>query len=75
MRTGLSLGLAGSLAGLAGAFGLSRFLKSYLYGVSATDPLTFAAAVLLIVSAAAAASWIPSRKAGRLDPVRILRED
>ncbi|HEV2423416.1 MAG TPA: ABC transporter permease [Terriglobia bacterium] len=70
---GLRLALAGVVVGLAGAWGLSRFLASLLYGVKPDDPLTFAAVPLILLSAALLACYIPARRATKLDPIRALR--
>jgi predicted permease len=63
---GIGLGLAASL-------GLTRLMTSMLFGVSATDPLTFAAVVLILLAVALAACWIPARRAMRVDPMVALR--
>jgi predicted permease len=70
---GLRLSVGGVIAGVAAAAALTRFISSLLYGVGAFDPVTFAsvAAVLLIV--ATAASYIPARRAARVDPMVALR--
>jgi putative ABC transport system permease protein len=70
---GLKLSLLGVAIGLAGALVLTRFLKSLLFGVTATDPLSFAGMSLLIVGAALVASYLPARRATRMDPVNALR--
>ncbi|MDH3272237.1 MAG: ABC transporter permease [Gemmatimonadota bacterium] len=72
---GLRLTGIGVALGLAAAFGLSRVLASLLYGVSATDPLTFAGMALLLTSIAAGAAWVPARRASRVDPVEALRSE
>ena len=59
--------------GLLGALGATRLLASQLYGVRATDPLTFVAVPLLLALVALAACWIPARRASRVDPVVALR--
>jgi putative ABC transport system permease protein len=72
---GLRLALPGVLLGLAGALALTRFLQSMLYGVQATDPLTFAQIALLMIVVAAAASYIPARRAVRASPMRSIGND
>ena len=67
----LGIGLA---LGLAGAYGLSRVLRELLTGVTATDPLTFAAITLLLTAVAGAACLIPAFRASRLDPLVALRD-
>ncbi|HUN64403.1 MAG TPA: ABC transporter permease [Candidatus Sulfotelmatobacter sp.] len=63
----------GVLFGLAGAYSLTRVLNSLLFGVSSTDPSTFAAVTLLLVFASLLASYIPARRATRVDPLTALR--
>ncbi|HTK29688.1 MAG TPA: ABC transporter permease [Vicinamibacterales bacterium] len=70
---GARLALAGIGVGLAAAFAVSRALTALLFGVSAADPLTFFTAAIGLAAAALAASYIPARRAGRIDPVGLLR--
>ena len=58
---------------LAGALAMSRLLSSLLYGVQATNPLTFAGVVLLLAAIALAACYLPERRAARVDPIIALR--
>jgi len=70
---GLRLALLGTSLGLAGALGLTRVIASLLYDVSATDPLTFACVSLVLLGVAALASYLPARRAARIDPMVALR--
>ena len=67
--------LIGIGVGLAGAFGLTRVLANLLFGVKATDPVTFVAISLLLTFVALLAFYLPARRASRIDPVIALRAD
>ena len=69
----LKLTLTGVGLGLAGAFVVARFLASLLFGVGTYDPVTFVGVALLLVGVAMAASYIPARRAMRVDPIVALR--
>ena len=75
LARGLRLALPGVVLGLLGAWGVSRLLQSQLFGVAATDPLTYAAGALLLLSAAVAACLVPARRAMRVNPVEALRAE
>jgi predicted permease len=75
LRQGLVLTGIGVALGLLASFGLSRVLASLLYGVSATDPVTFSATAALLVGVSLLATWLPARRASRVDPVEALRGD
>jgi putative ABC transport system permease protein len=70
---GLKLTLIGVAIGNAGALGLTRFLASLLYDVKPTDRVTFIAVSLILTTAALLASYIPSRRATKVDPMVVLR--
>jgi putative ABC transport system permease protein len=70
---GLMMTIIGVSIGIGGALGLSRFLSSLLYGVKPTDPLTFIAVSLILIVVALLASYIPARRAARVDPMVALR--
>jgi putative ABC transport system permease protein len=73
MGQGFKLTLIGMGVGLAGAFALTRVIASLLYDVSPTDPLTFVYVSLLLASVALLASYIPARRAAKVDPMEALR--
>ena len=70
---GLGLTLTGIAIGLAGAFALTRLMSSLLYQTSATDPIAFAVSALLFTAVALLASYLPARRATRIDPTDALR--
>ncbi|HEX6363483.1 MAG TPA: ABC transporter permease [Albitalea sp.] len=69
----LRLAVAGVILGFAAALGLGRVLRSQLFGVSSTDPLTLAFVAVLLLGVALVAAWIPARRATRVDPVETMR--
>jgi putative ABC transport system permease protein len=73
MRQGASLAMAGAAGGLLGAVAVTRLLRGMLYGVTPLDPLAYVGAGVLLLLAAAAACYVPARRAARLDPVTALR--
>ncbi|HKQ74496.1 MAG TPA: ABC transporter permease, partial [Blastocatellia bacterium] len=72
---GMKLTLVGLALGMAGAFALTRVMTPLLYGVTATDPLTFTLISLSLVCVALLACWIPGRRATKVDPMVALRDE
>jgi len=75
LREGLGVTMFGVGIGLIAALGLSRVMAGYVYGIKATDPISFAAASVLLVTVAMLASYIPALRATRVDPVVALRHE
>ncbi len=75
VREGLILAVTGVAIGLVGALALTRVLSAFLFGVGATDPVTFALVSVVLMLIALAASYIPSRRALRVDPLTALRAE
>lgn len=67
--------LAGTVTGTAAALALTRLMRGLLYGVAATDPLTFAIAITILSAVSLLASWLPVRRAARVDPMIAMRTD
>jgi predicted permease len=74
-RQGLALTGLGVAGGLGLFLAIARFLRSFLYGVAPNDPLTLVGASLILIAVAALASWIPARRASRVDPANTLRAE
>jgi ABC-type antimicrobial peptide transport system permease subunit len=70
---GMKMALLGVAVGIAVALGLTHLMVNILFGVSATDPLTFLGVATLLVVVALVACWIPARRATRVDPLVALR--
>ena len=70
---GVRVALVGAAVGIAGAFATTRLVSSLLFGVTATDPITFIGAPSLLVLVAVLASWLPASRATKVDPMEALR--
>jgi ABC-type antimicrobial peptide transport system permease subunit len=75
MLQGARMAAGGITLGLAGAFALTRLMASMLYGISPSDPFTFALISIVLAAVALAASYLPSRRAMLLEPVSALRHE
>jgi ABC-type antimicrobial peptide transport system permease subunit len=75
VRHGLLLAGIGAVIGLGAAAGLTRLMSSLLFGITALDPLTYAGVATILIVAAALASYLPARRATRVDPLDALRAD
>jgi ABC-type antimicrobial peptide transport system permease subunit len=75
VRQGMTMTVIGLALGLIGAFLLSRVIAGLLYGVSATDPLTFAGVSIMLLAVALLACLLPARRATRVNPIVALRTE
>jgi predicted permease len=75
VKQGMTLAIIGVVLGVAGALALTRVMTAVLYQVGATDAQTFALVVVVLLTTALIASWLPARRALRIDPVQALRYD
>jgi ABC-type antimicrobial peptide transport system permease subunit len=75
IRQGLVVTVAGIATGLAGALVLSRVMSGMLFEISSGDPLTFVLVSVGLFAVAAMACFLPARRASRLDPLAVLREE
>ncbi len=66
---------AGVIVGLAGAYGVTRVLQTFLFGVTPTDPIAFTIVTLLLMAVGLMAAWLPARRATRIDPCAALRAE
>jgi ABC-type antimicrobial peptide transport system permease subunit len=73
LADGTKLAIIGIAIGTAGALVLTQFIKAFLYGVSPSDPLTFAGIALVLAAVAIIASYVPARRAMKVDPNIALR--
>jgi ABC-type antimicrobial peptide transport system permease subunit len=75
VRHGLWLAGIGAAIGLVAAAGLTRLMSSLLFGVTALDPVTYAAVSALLIAAGVMASYLPARRAIAIDPIQALRAE
>jgi hypothetical protein len=75
LRQGITLAMGGVILGAIFSFALMGFLRSLVFGVTITDPMTFLAASAILTAAAVLACWVPSRRVIRMDPMIALRHE
>ena len=75
IRQGMWLVLIGVVIGMAASLAVSRLLKSFLFGLSTTDPMTFGIILLLLATVALLACYVPARRATKVDPMIALRSE
>jgi len=72
---GVILAISGIAVGIAGALSLTRLMSSLLYGTQPADPMTFLAVIFVLSAVAIAASYIPARRAAKIEPMAALRHE
>ena len=75
LNQGLRLTMVGAFLGLVGAFAASRVMEGAMVGVEAGDPVAYVIAAIVLVAVAAAASYLPARRATKIDPIQALRPE
>jgi putative ABC transport system permease protein len=75
LRDAMRAVVPGVLIGLGIALALAKVLRALLYGVATTDPVTYAAVIAVLLSVATLASWLPARRATRVDPMIVIRQE
>jgi putative ABC transport system permease protein len=75
LREGFGVTVVGVTIGLALAIGLARIMADYVYGISSTDPLTLSLASVVLIAVALLATYIPARRAAKVDPLVALRQE
>jgi putative ABC transport system permease protein len=75
LRQGAGMIVLGITVGLAGALALTRFMQGIIFGVSSFDLVTFAGVTAMLIAVALAASYLPARRASRIDPMEALRTE
>jgi ABC-type antimicrobial peptide transport system permease subunit len=73
LRQGALLAVIGIAVGAVASLAMTRLLRGLVFGVSTTDPLAFIGVIVLLATVALAASWLPARRAARVDPMSVLR--
>ncbi|MFW6080050.1 MAG: FtsX-like permease family protein, partial [Gemmatimonadota bacterium] len=74
-RQGMTVAGIGLLLGLGGALAAGRLLEALLFDIESTDPVSLGAAALLLAIVAGAAAWLPARRAARVQPMEVLRDE